>query len=111
VIAGLVDLLLDQEYLEWKIPKNISEEERQALGWVLEGGGVRSWTEFIQRYGDDFDESPYWQYHEAETIAGRLRMAGLLAVGSLEGQRVAVIPYELRPLLSEILKTITKNHE
>jgi hypothetical protein len=103
LISSLVEAILAREYLEWKLPQMLNEEERQALAWVLQGGGIRPWKEFTGRYGDDFDESPYWQYHEPESIPGRLRMAGLLAVGTLDGEYKVLIPEDLRPLLIQIL--------
>jgi tetratricopeptide (TPR) repeat protein len=103
VITRLVDILLDPGFLKWAIPKSLEQEEGQALRWVLEGGGIRSWREFTERYGDDFDESPYWQWHEPETIPGRLRMSGLAAVGTLDGKQVILIPSDLRPILDQIV--------
>jgi hypothetical protein len=36
-------------------------------------------------------------------VPGRLRMLGLLAVGTLESREVALIPTDLRPVLSKFL--------
>jgi tetratricopeptide (TPR) repeat protein len=82
---------------------DLDEDERLALGWVLEGGGFRLWTEFTQRFGDDMDESPYWQYHEPVSLPGRLKRMGLLHVGTLRGSPVAFIPADLREPLSWVL--------
>lgn len=101
VIERLVKALTNREWLDFYINYQLSQEEWKALLWVLAGEGVRPWSEFTARFGDDFDESPYWQYHEPETIPGRLRMLGLLAVGTYAGQTIALIPLELRPLLPE----------
>jgi hypothetical protein len=49
------------------------------------------------------DESPFWQYHEPESIPGRLKRAGLFFAGKLDEQEVAFIPADLRPLLKKFL--------
>jgi tetratricopeptide (TPR) repeat protein len=103
LISNLVDVMTDPEILEIAVQEDLDEEDRQALAWMLEHGGVRPWNEFIGRFGDDFDESPYWQWHDPETVPGYLRMTGMLAVGKLGEEHVAVIPAELRPILAEIL--------
>lgn len=103
VIGRLAEAMLDPEQLEPFIQQGLDEREQQALAWVLEGGGVRPWAEFTEIYGDDFDESPYWNYHTPESTPGILRMAGLLAVGTLDNRQVVLIPGELRSLLKQIL--------
>jgi hypothetical protein len=70
----------------------------------LGGGGWRPWKKFTQKYGDDMDESAYWRYKGPESIPGRLKMAGFLFTGKLDGQEVAYIPADLRPLLADALK-------
>ncbi len=102
VIARLDKVMRDPEMLCLYLEAELSQDERDALAWVLEDEGIRPWEEFNKRYGDDIDESPYWQYHEPETIPGRLRMTGLLAVGTFDGNRVALIPADLRPVLKQI---------
>jgi len=74
------------------------------LKWMLETGGVRPWEEFVQKYGDDMNESVYWNYHDPQSISGRLRMSGLFYSGMLEGQPVAFIPADVRPLMRALLK-------
>jgi hypothetical protein len=51
------------------------------------------------------DESAYWRFNEPESIPGRLKMAGFLFVGKLDGQEVAFIPADLRPRLAQSLAT------
>ncbi len=77
-------------------------EAADALQWTLENDGVRSWREFTERYGDDLQESPHWNYHEPESVMGRLRFTGLLAKGTLDNKQVLFIPADVR----ETLKTI-----
>ena len=103
IIDRLVGLMLDEEALAYFIAYKLSDQEAQALRWLLEQGGICPWQDFTQRFGDDFDESPYWQWHEPDTVPGRLRMFGLLAVGTLNREQVALIPYELRAPLQHLL--------
>jgi len=102
MVARLAARILDVEIWD-EIFKALEESEREALEWILDGGGWRSWTEFTNKFGDDMDESPYWRYHDPESIPGRLKRAGLLFAGKLGGQEVAFIPADLRPLLKKVL--------
>lgn len=103
LVARLEEAMRDRRSLEDFVKDWLTKEEQEAMAWVLKAGGIRAWEEFSDRFGDDAGESPYWQYHEPNTISGRLRFSGLLAVGTFEGRRVALIPHELRPLLSEMI--------
>lgn len=71
---------------------------------MLEADGVRSWEEFVRKYGDDAGESTAWNYHEPKSILGRLRMSGLFYSGLLDGQPVAFIPADMRSLLRKLLR-------
>jgi hypothetical protein len=106
MISRLVERILDREILSEIVKDEIKDEERDALKWVLEGGGSRPWKEFTQKFGDDMDESAYFRFNEPESIPGRLKMAGLLFVGKLEGEEVAFIPADLRSVLSKVLATL-----
>jgi tetratricopeptide (TPR) repeat protein len=104
--AELVDRLtariLDVEIWD-EIFEDLEESEHEALIWILDGGGWQPWAEFTEKFGDDMDESPYWRYGDPESIPGRLKLAGLIFAGKLDGQEVAFIPANLRPLLKEAL--------
>lgn len=82
----------------------LKQEEQEALQWTLENRGWRSWKEFTEKCGDDSEESPYWNYHEPESIIGRLRQAGFLAKGTLNGEQVVFIPADLRQSLKPYLE-------
>ncbi|HEY75391.1 MAG TPA: tetratricopeptide repeat protein [Thermoflexia bacterium] len=103
LIQDLAEYLPDPEVLQ-EIVKGLSDEERQALRDVLEAGGTMDWEEFTGRYGDDLDESPFWYFHEPETVMGRLRMLGLLSEGTVDDRLIVLIPYELRELLPPLLE-------
>jgi uncharacterized protein HemY len=101
-VARLAERILDADIFKG-IVGDLDDEERSALHWVLDGGGVRPWGEFTQRFGDDMDESPYWQWHEPVSLPGRLKRVGLLHVGTLDGSQVAFIPADIREQLAGIL--------
>ena len=103
LVERLTARIHDVEIWE-EIFKELESIEHEALLWVLEAGGLRPWADFTEKFGDDMDESPYWQYHDPESIPGRLKWAGLLFAGKLEEQQVAFIPADLRSLLKSYLK-------
>jgi tetratricopeptide (TPR) repeat protein len=104
MISAQVQYLLGAEILLYLFTVNLKEKEREALIWLLEMDGIRPWMEFIRKFGDDSTESTGWNYHEPESIPGRLKMIGLLFTGEIDGQQVAFIPADLRPLLQEIIR-------
>lgn len=102
LVERLVEALTDPRALERAV-SGLSDMERQALRDVLDAGGILPWDEFTARYGSDVEESQYWYYQEPETVMGRLRMYGFLSDGTVEGQRVVLVPSELRGLLPPAL--------
>jgi tetratricopeptide (TPR) repeat protein len=101
-IARLCGIILSANSFN-EIASELEDDERSALRWVLDGGGFRPWEEFMHRFGDDWDESPYWQWHEPVSLPGRLKRTGLLHVGTLNGTQVAFIPADIRQQLAGIL--------
>ena len=85
------------------IVAGLSETERQALRDVLEAGGTLPWEKFTDRYDNDLNESRYWAWYPPETTMGRLRMFGLLSVGTANEQFVVLLPIEMRRLLPPLL--------
>lgn len=104
LVERLAEALTDPLALERAV-SSLSETERQALQDVLDAGGILPWDEFTARYGNDVQESQYWYYSEPQTVMGRLRMYGFLSDGTIEGQRVVLVPGELRGLLPSVLST------
>jgi tetratricopeptide (TPR) repeat protein len=103
LVSWLASHLLDEEFLRLTLKEDLADQEREALLWMLEACGVRPWSEFARKYGEDLYESTYWIYHEPESIPGRLRISGLFFTGTLEGQQVAFIPADVRMLLFKLL--------
>jgi len=103
MVDRLTARILDVEIWN-EIFEDLEEPEREALVWILDGGGWCPWAEFTEKFGDDMDKSPYWRYHDPESIPGRLKWAGLLVAGKLDEQEVAYIPADLRPLLKWFYK-------
>jgi tetratricopeptide (TPR) repeat protein len=98
----IVDGLRDVDNLA-RIVADLNDTERGALRRVLSFGGYLPWTDFDAEYGNDLEESQYWQWHVPETVMGRLRQHGLLVETTVEGRLLVAVPLELRPVLSEII--------
>ena len=100
----LLDLLVERmkqpETLE-RLLDSLTPYERHAFADVLAQGGVMDWDAFNDAYGNDFTDSPYWEYHEPQTPMGRLRIRGLL-VEARDGDRLVIsIPMELREMVQK----------
>lgn len=104
LVSRLAEDLLDEEFLGETLEEDLTKREREALQWMLEADGVRPWKEIVGKYGDDEGESTAWNYHQPESVPGRLRLSGLFYSGTLGGQTVGFIPADVRPLLHKLLK-------
>jgi Flp pilus assembly protein TadD len=105
LLQRILETLSDEdEYYLQRIVTDLSDEEREALHSVLKRGGSMPWQEFDAAYGNDLDESPYWEYHEPETVMGRLRLCGLIVEAQVDGDLMITIPVELRPVLTKVLE-------
>ncbi|MGD1994950.1 MAG: tetratricopeptide repeat protein, partial [Anaerolineae bacterium] len=102
LIERLIEGLTDRDSLK-DVISALDEEEGDALREVLARGGHMPWQAFDEAYGNDLDESRYWNWHEPETTMGRLRLHGLLVEAMVEGELVVAVPRELRPLLKPML--------
>ena len=98
LIANISREMRDQVSLDRAIQK-LSADEKNALMWVLENGGARSFAAFSEKWGNDLAESTYWQYHEPKSVMGRLRLSALLAKGTLAGEQVVFVPADIRPVI------------
>jgi Flp pilus assembly protein TadD len=102
LIQEIVAGLNDRDNLE-RLVADLNDDERAALCQVLAGGGSMSWQVFDAHYGNDLEESPYWNWHSPQTTMGRLRLRGLLAETTVDGELLAAVPSELRQVLREML--------
>ncbi len=98
----ILDELGDPDNLE-RIVQRLNDTERAALRQVLDHGGHLPWSDFDAGYGNDLEESPYWQWHVPETTMGRLRHRGLLVEATVDRELLIVVPLELRPVLDQML--------
>lgn len=105
LIAALQQALLDRARLA-RLVDELPPKAREALRSLLQEGGAAPGRDFLQRYGDDADESPYWKYHyeNLQTKTGQLRGRGLLAEGMVEDELWVMVPQELREPLGELVK-------
>jgi hypothetical protein len=67
------------------------------------------WPDFDAAYDNDLDESPYWNWHEPESVMGNLRVRGLLVEATVDGEMIVTIPVGLRQLLRDALDRITRD--
>jgi len=86
-----------------RIVAGLDDTERGALRQVLAHGGHMAWQAFDAEFGNDLEESRYWQYHEPETTMGRLRLRGLLVEATVDGELLVAVPLELRQPLEALL--------
>jgi hypothetical protein len=104
-LRAWVEQALRDEAKVRRVVVNMCEEDRAALGDALERGGSMLWDEFASRHGDDVDESPYWDEAIPKTVMGRLRVYGLLAEATVDGDVFVTVPVELRPIIGQLLGT------
>ncbi|MEM3490350.1 MAG: tetratricopeptide repeat protein [Nitrososphaerota archaeon] len=95
--------LRDSKFLE-DLLEELKPIEKDALTDLMFKGGAMPWEEFAEKYGNDIEESIYWNWHPPETLMGRLKATGLIAEGSLNGKEWIIIPKELKPLITTIQK-------
>ncbi|MBI2332659.1 MAG: hypothetical protein HYU84_10960, partial [Chloroflexi bacterium] len=101
LVENIANRMLDKTALEHVMGK-LSTDEKNALTWVLENDGVRSFQSFSEKWGNDLEESPFWNYHEPKTVMGRLRQSALLAKGTLNNEQVVCIPADVRTILKTL---------
>ena len=92
----VVGVLKDASFVQESLLPTLSEQEGGALKAILDNGGAMSWEAFAEEYADDLDESPHWNYHQPESVMGRLRVRGLIEEGQVESEPAVLIPFELR---------------
>ena len=95
--------LRSQNFLK-QVVDGLEHEDRLALLDLMFKGSLMPLEEFVEKHGDDLEESPYWSWHLPETVMGRLKARGLIAEGSYDGRVWILIPCELRPLLRAVQK-------
>lgn len=103
VLERLEDLLRDGATIHHIVIEALTGGERAALAAVMARGGAMPRAEFVAAYGDDNEESPFWQYHLPTSILGRLRLHLLLAEATVEGAVHVAVPAELRTAVAEAL--------
>ena len=98
IVAGLTD----PDNLD-RIVTDLTDEEQTALRQVVTSSGHMAWQDFDADYGNDLEESAYWDRREPETTMGRLRLRGLLVETTVDGELLVAVPQELRQPLGDIL--------
>jgi len=99
LLAELVETFQWPEAID-QIVTSLDEADCTALRCVLALGGQMPWTDFDAQFGNDMEESAYWQWHEPKTTMGRLRRRGLLVETTVDAELLVAIPLELRQPLA-----------
>lgn len=102
--AWLTGNLLNPAFLKETLRDDLTEVDRAALRWILENGGTCPWKDMTDKYGDDSLDMSLWLIQSPSGVVGRLRLAGLLFSGILDGEQVAFIPPNIRARLKTYLK-------
>ncbi|MBN1992681.1 MAG: tetratricopeptide repeat protein [Anaerolineae bacterium] len=102
LVEQIIEELVNEDNLS-RVVAGLTDDERKALRQVLESGSTMAWSQFDDQFGNDLEESPHWQYHEPETVMGRLRLRGLLVEATVENEVLIIVPLDLRPGLLKIL--------
>jgi len=97
--AELLDFLAERlrdAGVQARLLASLPPEALEAFRAVQAQGGVMSWETFDRAFGNDLEDSPYWNYHEPQTIMGTLRSRALLVEAETDKGLSLVIPVELR---------------
>ena len=100
----VTEIMLEPATIEFLVNERLSDAECAALAAVLDAGGAMPQQQFRQAYGDDADESPWWQYTLPASAAGRLRLHCLLIETTVDKVVYLAIPAELREPLATVLR-------
>ena len=100
----VIETLLAPATIADLVDGHLSTAEHMALAAVLAAGGALPLPAFRVAYGDDADESPWWQYAPPTSVAGRLRLHCLLVETTVAGVVYLAAPLELRAPLTAALK-------
>jgi Flp pilus assembly protein TadD len=103
----VIEIMLEPATIEFLVNERLSDAECAALAAVLDAGGAMPQHQFRQAYGDDADESPWWQYTLPESVAGRLRLHCLLVETTVDKVVYLATPAELRDPLATALRGVT----
>jgi tetratricopeptide (TPR) repeat protein len=102
LVEEIIKALTDPHSLSLVV-NGLSDEARTALQCVLDQSGTMPWSDFDTACDNDLDESPYWNWHEPESVMGNLRVRGLLAEATVDGEIIVTIPTDLRQPLRDAL--------
>jgi hypothetical protein len=88
--------------------EKIPTESLDALRLVIDSCGWMRYNQLSKKYGDEENDSYWWETEPPKSVIGILRLHGLLFVGKagLKGRmyKVAVVPKEFREQVQKMLK-------
>ena len=91
-----------------QIRENLKSDEIDALTFLKQNDGFVKYDLLAKKYGDEQKDSYWWETELPQSLIGRLRLKGLLAVGlaAVEGgdAKIAMIPVDIRELVEKVLR-------
>ena len=104
--SELAALLLSPGKVQAALQKEAASV-KEAIRFIMKRGGWCPLQVLAQRYGDQTGDGFWWDEEPPKSVIGRLQLIGLIYIGraNIDGKRhkVAVVPLELREVLSEVL--------
>lgn len=102
----ITELLTDAKQLR-AVVKKLSHPMKLALERILDNGGWIRWKVLTREFDDQEGDEWFWNEKPPKSLLGRLRITGLMFVGTAKvgnGKTiVAVIPTDLREPLTNVL--------
>jgi tetratricopeptide (TPR) repeat protein len=103
LVEEIITALTDPHSLA-QVVDELPSEARAALERVLDRDGAMPWSEFDTAYDNDLEESPYWNWHDPESVMGNLRARGLLVEATVKEGIIVTVPTDLRQSLRSALE-------
>lgn len=105
-IKNIVDFLTQVDSAEM-VYNELEDEFKQLLSMLIENKGFAKYHVVAKKFGDEKDDSYWWEEEGPESTIGQLRMMGLIACGKANfGSRrykTLIIPKDVRPLVNKVL--------
>lgn len=105
-IRNIVEFLTRADSAEM-IYDELEDEKKQLLVMLLDNEGGVKYNVVSKKFGDEKDDSYWWEEEMPDSTIGQLRMMGLIAVGkaNFNGRRykTVIIPKDVRPVVEKVL--------
>ena len=105
---AVAEILIDPSKMQRLLDGVLGEDERNLLSYLLGKGGMVKASAVTRAYGSDEADGWFWDERPPTSSLGRLRLHGLVFVGSRADQgrryRTVVVPEELRETIRGCLE-------